>query len=105
MRLDALINETAEPDWDCERGHAIPREQWELARRFAEAMGPPSEAMGLVSDPFFSPCGDGTIHVEWTVRGGDRFVVEVGNVALGHPPYALHTVKARRRAEVTKEPQ
>lgn len=53
---------TSEPDWDGDNAVVIPRERWDAARSIHSPM-----VTFLGSSACVSPCGDGSIHLEWVV--------------------------------------
>jgi hypothetical protein len=74
-RIKELASESAEDNWDGERGYPIVSRQWDdvrsiVSRALRELPGVPA--------PFLSACGDGTAHVTWTTAVGNRGVLEVG---------------------------
>lgn len=75
MKIAQLEAETAQEDWDSEGGEIVRASQWEDARSVASRA---TRDMVDVPHPFVSACGDGTVHLQWTTRDGDRGVLEIG---------------------------
>lgn len=72
-RFAALALETRENNWDGERGRAISGTDWKAALdlcALVSALAPER------AEPFVSPCGDGSIHVEWN-DGSGKVIAEV----------------------------
>jgi hypothetical protein len=72
-RLFELMSMTREPNWNDEGDAAIPGEEWIAARdfvRYAQSL------LENCSEPFVSPCGDGSIHLSWKRADGGRLTIE-----------------------------
>jgi hypothetical protein len=69
-----LVKLTSVPDWDGHNGQVIPLEIWDQVSRIAR------QAFDLAGIPFVSPCGDGTVHLEWTSKENQSFTLEVSKL-------------------------
>ncbi len=78
-RIEELAKETARPDWDSDGGMAIPLSEWTRAMHlFTKA----SMLVSKMARPFISPCGDGTIHIEWLKPDRKRLIIELYGSAI-----------------------
>lgn len=74
-KIAELAAETATANWDGEGGQPIDARQWDDARSIVSLAV--RELLGVPA-PFVSACGDGTAHLQWTTRRGNRGVIEIG---------------------------
>lgn len=70
----ALQKETSSENWDCEGAEAIPAALWAEARQIHRLI---TAKVRFPGRPFISPCGDGSIHISCTLKGGRQFVLEI----------------------------
>src|SRR5579862_4995924 len=69
-RIERFIEMTSKPDWDSERAHPIPLDEWQRARELYDTI----RKLGL-PEPRVGPCGDGSVHFNWH-RDQKRFLIE-----------------------------
>jgi hypothetical protein len=73
-----LVQQTRTANWDAEQGEPIAPAQWVSAMLLAFRA-----LFASLPVPFVSACGDGTVHLQWTTRFGNRGVVEIDREAIG----------------------
>lgn len=73
----AILQRATERDgWDDQGGVAVVATTWAEAHRMLSLIArQPGPAL---PNPFVSPCGDGSVHLTWRNRSGDRGVLEIG---------------------------
>lgn len=71
-RMSTLAQLTKQPNWDDEGAVAIDAGEWSRAVDFLKRI----EMLALPL-PFVAPCGDGSIHFNWTESSGQRLNVEL----------------------------
>jgi len=80
LEIKDLISQTSLKGWDEEEAEPISIHVWNRCLEFFQQN---KELLPkLPSPPVFSPCGDGTVFISWTLPSLDEFLLEIGETSI-----------------------